>query len=1157
MSAFDTVLAADLEAAGFENATTVGRGGFGVVLRCLQRSLDRTVAVKVLTADLNPDNFERFLREQRAMGRLSGHPNIVNIHHYGTTRGGRPYIVMQYHPLGSLESRIRQLGPIDWRESLPLGVKMAGALETAHRLGLLHRDVKPANILLTDYGEPQLADFGIAHIAGGFETSTGVITGSPAYTAPEVLKGQSPTPASDVYSLGATLFCAITGHAAFQRREGEQLVAQFLRISAHEVPDLHESGIPRDVSAAIEHAMKPVPGNRPASALAFGEELRRAEEGNGLVVVDMALPALTRGEQPVGDATQAQSPLAEMMTGSGQIRAETVLTPPTPSTKYRPPAPNRPLVERRRLVDLLRMGKGRHLTLIHAPAGYGKTTLAAQWRELLVEEGIAVAWLSVDPDDNNVVWFLSHLVEAIRQVRPTLARELGQALEEHGDQAERYVLSTLINEIDRSGNAVAVVIDDWHRVSSLETQAAIGFLLDNCCAQLQVIVTSRTRSGLPLSRMQVRNEVLEIDAAALRFDPSESRTFLVDLGGLPLGQHDVENLTHSTDGWVAALQLASLSLRGCDDPTEMIGSLSGRHHAIGEFLAENVLGTLEPALLDFLMATSITGRVSGDLASTLASVPDGQIRLEEVEQRDLFLRRIDEEGEWFRYHHLFAEYLRRRLERGRPDRIDELHRRASRWFADHRFLSEAVDHALAAGDEHRAVALVEKNGTYLLEHSQMSTLLGLVAKLPSLVVGDSAPLQLAVAWANILLQRADQAQGALHHIRPSLDKSTLPDTERDSIRVEALVAEGVLEIYADRIDGVDALVEEALTRPETLRPWTVSVAANVKTFCLIYRFDYAAATKVQDWARTYHGRTNGPFSVMYGYAFAGIAAYEQLDLAAVEDNFTNALEVARRAGGAHSHATRLAGALLGELRYAQGRIDEAERLIDESYQLGSEGGVVDFMIARYVVGARIKAWRGDRIAAADYLADGARTAELLALDRLRARIDNERILLGLPAGALAVSRPRDTSRAPSADGIGQVTAQIEDDTAIRSLLAKRSPEHTARAVAWARQWWQSLTGTGRRRAMLAATRLLVTCLAADGRVEEAKAHLAEAAAICAGQGMNRYLLDGGEEVAALLVALRDDQRAGRWNDEWASVPEVFLEAMEGAANRDRRPGPPQ
>jgi serine/threonine protein kinase len=242
-----TGIIAELAQAGFEDAVEVGRGGFGTVYRCVQSSLLRPVAVKVLSSDLDSDNRERFIREGHAMGKLSGHPNIVSIIQVGVTSTGRPYIVMPFHSRDSLAVHIRKFGPLSWQHAVRIGIKLAGALETAHKGNTLHRDVKPANILLTDYGEPQLTDFGIARIEGGFETATGAFTGSLAYTAPEVLKGLAPTPPADVYGLGATLFTLIAGRAAYERRSGEEIVAQYLRITTQPIPDLRPQGVPDDV----------------------------------------------------------------------------------------------------------------------------------------------------------------------------------------------------------------------------------------------------------------------------------------------------------------------------------------------------------------------------------------------------------------------------------------------------------------------------------------------------------------------------------------------------------------------------------------------------------------------------------------------------------------------------------------------------------------------------------------------------------------------------------------------------------------------------------------------------------------------------------------------------------------------------------------------
>lgn len=279
----------ELAEAGFADAVVVGRGGSGVVYRCAQKSLGRSVAVKVLGADLDDTDRERFLREGLAMGALSGHPNIVNILQVGVTDSNRPFIVMPYHAAGSLAERVRRDGRVAWPDVLRIGVKLCGALETAHRSGTLHRDIKPGNILVNDYGEPQLSDFGTARIAGGFKTVTGFFTGTLSYTAPEVLAGSPPTAAADLYSLASTLYALIAGHPPHERRAGEDLIAHYLRITSETVPDLRESGIPADVCAAIERAMAVEPADRPASAEEFGRELQLAQRHNGLAADTMAL----------------------------------------------------------------------------------------------------------------------------------------------------------------------------------------------------------------------------------------------------------------------------------------------------------------------------------------------------------------------------------------------------------------------------------------------------------------------------------------------------------------------------------------------------------------------------------------------------------------------------------------------------------------------------------------------------------------------------------------------------------------------------------------------------------------------------------------------------------------------------------------------------
>ncbi len=323
---------AELRAAGFDDVAEIGHGGFGVVYRCAQPMLDRTVAVKVLTADLDAGES----RPIHARAACDGPPVRAPAHRADPARSvqrasGRPFIVMPYHAKDSLEALIRRHGPLNWSEALSIGVKLAGALDAAHRVGTLHRDVKPANILLTDYGEPQLTDFGIARISRGLRDGDGGdhrFAG--VHRTRSARRARRRPPASDVYSLGATLFCALTGHAAYERRSGEQVVAQFLRITSQPIPDLREHGLPDDVAAVIERAMARDPTDRPASAAAFGERATRGP-------TPATVPPSTRWHDPVELGRRAAGEPAPCRRSTARGTLIATPTPPTPGDQV--PAP--------------------------------------------------------------------------------------------------------------------------------------------------------------------------------------------------------------------------------------------------------------------------------------------------------------------------------------------------------------------------------------------------------------------------------------------------------------------------------------------------------------------------------------------------------------------------------------------------------------------------------------------------------------------------------------------------------------------------------------------------------------------------------------------------------------------------------------------------
>ncbi len=1083
---------AELEAEGFENAELIGSGGFGAVYRCVERALQRPVAVKVLRSGAGTADLERFLREQHTMGRLAQHPNIVTVLQVDVTATGQPYLVMPYCVRGSLHDAISRSGPLDYAVALRYAVKLAGALETAHRHGILHRDVKPANVLINDYGEPQLCDFGIAHVTGGFETGTGQITGSPAFTAPEVLLGRTSTIRSDVYSLGATLFSAVSGYAAFERKEGEDIVAQFVRLTRQ--PADRPPELPGDIGALIARAMAESPENRP-TAEEFGDWFRELQRGKGLAVDGMSIgPSLERTESP---PTRPPPP--------------SIVAFPTPNTRFRPPRMPRDLVPRPRLTAMLDQAARKRLTLIHAPAGFGKSCVATQLAERLFDSGVRVAWLAIDADDNNVVTFCAHLVEALHRVDPSLGEELRLTLEEAGGLAERFVLTSLINEIHQHKQQMAVVIDDWHLVTSEPTRAALRFLLDKACHHLQLVVATRTKAGFPLGTLRVHDELLEIDSTALRFTIDEAQEFLSRPDGITLGRDDVARLTESTEGWVAALQLATLSMRRRHpEAGELLSGLSGRHQAIGEFLAENVLDTLEPAVVEFMMCTSITERVCGDLADALTGTGTGRSLLETVEERNLFLRRVDEDGEWFRYHPLFADYLRRRLERERPEHILTLHRTAAEWFALHGMTGDAVTHALAAGDGEWAAELVESTGFELLEKGQMASLLALVEALPADVAASRPQLQITVALADIALRRDVAAREALNRVYAVLDE-TAESAAVGDLRARCRVIEGVGAMLTDRTEGVRELVTGPLASPDSFDPWCVTAAAAVSAYLDIADGEFDEAKARRERAAAYFDNSAGPMTQTYSYCLSAIAAREQLDLRATEYYLNKAMRIAMNGRKTHGPAARLVGALLGDLRYEQNDLAEAERLLDGAFELGAMLGTVDFMIATYVTGAKVKAALGDREEAIRRLDAGMQVAIESDLSRLAASIVDERVRLGMPDGSADLSSDTD---APS--GTANLTREIQRRTSIRRRLAARSPSAADSTADMARALVTRLSAQHRTHTALTAKLLLAEALSMSGDDLQAQQIAADTATRCAQIGLIRPILDAGPVISALL-----------------------------------------
>ncbi len=423
------------------------------------------------------------------------------------------------------------------------------------------------------------------------------------------------------------------------------------------------------------------------------------------------------------------------------------------------------LVPRPRLIETLNHGLAGKLTLISAPAGFGKTTLVSSWIDALQTEKDApsppqIAWLSLDENDGELARFLAYVIAALQRVEPHIG-ESALALLQASPLPVPRVLTTLLNDIAKQPDAFMLVLDDYHAVDSQPIDEALTFLLDNLPPQLHLVVTSREDPNLPLARLRVRGLLTELRAADLRFTVAETAVFLQEVMGLNLTKDQIAALETRTEGWIAGLQMAALSMRGQDDLSGFVQSFTGSHRFVLDYLLEEVLNQQPEEVQTFLLKTAVLNRLAGSLCDALTGDDDGQEMLESLDRANLFLVPLDNERRWYRYHHLFAELLQQRLQQ-EAEKFDlpELHIRASKWYEDNGLEIDAIQHAAAAKDVERVADLLELAWPTMDRTYQSTAWLGWAKTVPDEIVRTRPVLGMAYAWA--FLNEGDMAAADVH-----------------------------------------------------------------------------------------------------------------------------------------------------------------------------------------------------------------------------------------------------------------------------------------------------------------------------------------------------------------------------------------------------------
>lgn len=585
---------------------------------------------------------------------------------------------------------------------------------------------------------------------------------------------------------------------------------------------------------------------------------------------------------------------------------------------YIPPTRVANLVPRARLIERLNEGLRRKpsVALISAPAGFGKTTLVSDW---LNQNKVPTAWLSLDEGDNDPTCFLTYLVAALQAIAPTIGPGVLAMLDSPQPPPIEAMLTVLVNEITTLPDHFTLILDDYHVIEAQAVDKALTFLLEHLPPQLYLVITTREDPPLPLARLRVRDQLIELRAADLRFRPDEAATFLNEVMDLRLSAEEVTSLENRTEGWIAGLQLAALSMRGRTDVTGFIKAFAGDNRYIVDYLVEEVLQRQPEPVRSFLLETSILDRLSGPLCYAVTGQGESKARLDVLERGNLFVIPLDDKRHWYRYHHLFADVLRAHLMEEQPDRVRDLHRRASEWYEQNGSAAEAIRHALAARDFERAANLVELAMPAIRRSRQEATLLGWLQALPDELFRYRPVL--SVHYAGALLQ-SGQLEGVEARLR---DAERWLDPAADiGERPEARSAETCPE-HSRRMVVIDE--EDFSSLPGSVAMYRAGIA--------LVMGDVANTVTYARWALDLVPE-NDYFRRGAAAALLGLAYWTSGDLEAAHRSYAGGMAHLQRAGYI---SDAIGGSIaLADIRMAQGRLHEARRTYEQALQLATDQG---------------------------------------------------------------------------------------------------------------------------------------------------------------------------------------------------------------------------
>jgi LuxR family maltose regulon positive regulatory protein len=748
------------------------------------------------------------------------------------------------------------------------------------------------------------------------------------------------------------------------------------------------------------------------------------------------------------------------------------------------------------------------LTLICAPAGFGKTTLMQQLRRRLQAQGIATVWLQVEQADNRLDRFVQSLAGAMQVA---LGKPVTDSDDVHATEAKRTQsrAADVLASLSASETPVALLLDDLELIVDAAVWAFLQRLLAELDMQHRVVLASRTRSPLALGRMRAHGQLIEFGQSDLRFTQEETAHYL---GRQNIGASSIRALQQHTEGWPAALQLAAAALSS--KHIDALRSISGASAGVAEYLAQEVLESRSAQQRDFLLRSATLGQFCAELCDTALQRDDSRTMISEIVRDNLLIASIDEEERWYRYHPLFADFLRVRMAQERREEMQPLHRRAADWAAAHGFINEAITHALAAKDQTLAADLLAVAAMENLHSGRVADTAHAIALLPEAEIDRRPALLRAAAFAAIFAHRFDAARRYMERIERS-------DAGREGGDDEMIAMHLMLLGWTDNIPELLRVVEELRARASRFSCFTAGLASNARAFCNIALGNYVEAERDLAQAREACEPIDALYVLSYSACFSAAIELNLGHVATARATLESAFDRAIGAGQRFGSSGAVVATYLVECLYETNELDACQALVDDYLPIVTETGMPDHLIVLYRVAARLQFLRGYGVTGHALLVQLGDIGARRGLRRLSAAAWLER--------AYAALRSRDTEDARRAlatgsdtsvwDGFGAFKPHASeiDDVLIARLRLQLVIGEASRTLLQIQSEREAAESAARRRRALRLLFLEAQALEALGRRREASAAFDQAVTRSAEGGMVRVLADDSWAIETLVL----------------------------------------